>query len=41
VKTPIATVSISKGADGTIQPFSKQYEDPEVAMRTQFSLAEA
>ena len=41
IKTPISMVTISKGADGTIQPFSKQYEDSQVAMRTQFSLAEA
>ena len=41
IKTPISMVTISKGADGTIQPFSKQYQDLEVAMRTQFSLAEA
>ncbi|MGB0328314.1 MAG: tetratricopeptide repeat protein [Akkermansiaceae bacterium] len=41
IKTPISMVTISKGADGTIQPFSKQYEDLEVAMQTQFSLAEA
>jgi outer membrane protein assembly factor BamD (BamD/ComL family) len=41
VKSPLSIVAISKGADGTIQPFSKQYEDSEVAMRTQFSLAEA
>ena len=34
-------VTISKGADGTIEPFSKQYDDPAIAMRTQFSLAEA
>ena len=41
LKTEIQTVSISKGADGTIEPFSKKYDDPEIAMRTQFSLAEA
>ena len=41
VKSPLSIVAISKGADGTIQPFSKQYEDADVAMRTQFSLAEA
>ncbi len=34
-------VSISKGADGTIAPFSKTYGDAEIAARTQFSLAEA
>jgi TolA-binding protein len=41
VKTATAMVAISKGADGTIEPFSKKYDDPEIAMRTQFSLAEA
>jgi outer membrane protein assembly factor BamD (BamD/ComL family) len=34
-------VTISKGADGSIQPFSKTYENEEIGMRTQFSLAEA
>jgi tetratricopeptide (TPR) repeat protein len=34
-------VSVSKGADGTIAPFSKTYGDEEIAARTQFSLAEA
>ena len=34
-------MTISKGADGKIEPFSKRYDDPEVAVRTQFSLAEA
>lgn len=41
VKTATRMVTISKGADGTIEPFSKQYDDPLIAMRTQFSLAEA
>ncbi|MFT5106679.1 MAG: tetratricopeptide (TPR) repeat protein, partial [Pseudoalteromonas tetraodonis] len=41
IKSPINMITISKGADGTIQPFTKKYQDPEVAMRTQFSLAEA
>jgi outer membrane protein assembly factor BamD (BamD/ComL family) len=41
VKTATRMVTISKGADGIIQPFSKTYDDPEIAMRTQFSLAEA
>ena len=41
VKTDTAMVTISKGADGTIQPFSKVYDDVEIATRTQFSLAEA
>ena len=34
-------VTISKGADGLIQPFSKTYENEEIGMKTQFSLAEA
>ncbi len=41
VSTETLMVSISKGADGAILPFSKTYEDEEIAMRTQFSLAEA
>ena len=34
-------VNISKGADGSISPFSKKYEDAAMAMRTQFALAES
>ena len=41
VKTDVAMVTISKGADGTIQPFSKVYDDVEIATRTQFALAES
>lgn len=41
LKTDTRQVTISKGADGTIKPFSKKYDDPQIAMRTQFSLAEA
>ncbi len=41
LKTDILQVTVSKGADGTIEPFSKKYDDPQIAMRTQFSLAEA
>ncbi len=41
INSPVYQVNVSKGADGMIAPFSKQYEDEEVAMRTQFSLAEA
>ena len=41
LKSDTRMVSISKGADGTIEPFSKKYQDAEMAMRTQFSLAEA
>ncbi len=32
---------IQKGADGMVNPFSKKYDDPKIAQRTQFSLAEA
>ncbi len=41
VKTDIATVTISKGADGLLTPFSKTYDDEDIAERTQFSLAES
>jgi TolA-binding protein len=41
LKSDKRMVTISKGADGTIEPFSKKYDDPQIAMRTQFSLAEA
>jgi tetratricopeptide (TPR) repeat protein len=41
LSTETEFVTISKGADGAIAPFSKVYEDEEMAMRTQFSLAEA
>jgi tetratricopeptide (TPR) repeat protein len=34
-------LTIMKGADGDIRPFSKKYDDPDIAQRTQFSLAEA
>ena len=38
--TPVHYVTIAKGSDGTIAPFSKRYDDPEMAMRTQFAMAE-
>ncbi len=41
LKTETRMLTISKGADGTIEPFSKKYDDATIAMRTQFSLAEA
>ena len=41
IKTDTVMVTISKGADGGIRPFSKTYKDPDIAMRSQFSLAEA
>lgn len=34
------TVVINKGADGTIEPFTKRYGGDEVAVRTAFTLAE-
>jgi len=39
--TAAILVSISKGADGKIEPFSKKYNDPDIAMRTQFTMAES
>jgi len=41
VKTETKLLTIQKGADGTVRPFSKKYDDETIAMRTQFSLAEA
>ncbi len=35
------TVTIHKGADGEAIPFTKQFADPETAVRTQFTIAEA
>ncbi|MBT3199973.1 MAG: tetratricopeptide repeat protein [Phycisphaerales bacterium] len=40
-KTPTRFVTIGKGSDGSIAPFSKQYNDSETAMRTQFAMAES
>jgi tetratricopeptide (TPR) repeat protein len=40
-KSDIHAITIKMGADGTIEPFSKVYEDAETAMRTQFALAES
>lgn len=41
VKTDPSLIRICKGADGSIEPFSKKYDDPDMAMRTQFTLAES
>lgn len=41
VKTPVQMVSVGKGSDGIITPFSKQYQDTDTAMHTQFALAES
>lgn len=34
------TVTVNKGADGVIEPFSKRYADSETAVRTSFTLSE-
>jgi outer membrane protein assembly factor BamD (BamD/ComL family) len=34
-------VSIYKGADGNVLPFTKRFKDPEIAVQTQFTMAEA
>jgi outer membrane protein assembly factor BamD (BamD/ComL family) len=39
--TETSFLTVSKGADGSIAPFSKTYGDSEIAAQTQFSLAEA
>ena len=41
IKTPVQFVTIGKGADGSIAPFSKRYDDSETAMQTQFAMAES
>jgi TolA-binding protein len=41
VSTETSFLTVSKGADGSIAPFSKNYDDAEIAAQTQFSLAEA
>ena len=41
VASDVYKVLVKKGADGVIRPFSKVYDDPETAMRVQFSLAES
>ncbi len=42
-KGPVAehTVTIHKGADGEVLPFTKRFKDPAVAVQTQFMIAEA
>jgi outer membrane protein assembly factor BamD (BamD/ComL family) len=39
--TTQSVVEIYKGADGTVQAFTKQFKDPNVAVQTQFAIAEA
>ena len=41
IKTPVQFVTIGKGSDGSIAPFSKRYDDSETAMQTQFAMAES
>lgn len=41
-QTPlVSSVVIAKGADGTVLPFTKQFKDPAMAMKTHFTTAEA
>jgi outer membrane protein assembly factor BamD (BamD/ComL family) len=35
------TVAVFKGDDGVVQPFTKRFKDPEIAVQTQFTVAEA
>jgi len=35
------TVEIFKGGDGSVLPFTKQFKDPEIAVQTQFTVAES
>ncbi len=39
--TPPQFIELAKGSDGSISPFSKQYDDSETATRTQFAMAES
>ncbi len=42
VPEPLMTrVLLFKGADGSLAPFTKQFKDPEIAIQTQFTMAEA
>jgi TolA-binding protein len=34
-------VQVYKGADGSVLPFTKRFKDPEIAVQTQFTVAEA
>lgn len=40
-KSPAYFITVAKGSNGTIAPFSKQYDDAETAMQTQFAMAES
>jgi len=35
------SVQVFKGADGSVLPFTKRFKDPEIAVQTQFTIAEA
>jgi TolA-binding protein len=35
------TVLVYKGADGQVMPFTKRFKDPDIAVQTQFTIAEA
>lgn len=37
----VRSVATYKGADGTVMPFTKRFQEPEVAVQTQFTTAEA
>lgn len=37
----VQNVAINKGFDGEVLPFTKRFKDPDIAMRTVFSIAEA
>lgn len=40
--TPLVrTIGVFKGDDGVVQPFTKRFKDPELAVQTQFTVAEA
>lgn len=41
-QSPITrSVLVAKGSDGTVVPFTKQFKDPDMAIKTQFAMAEA
>ncbi|MEI7436283.1 MAG: tetratricopeptide repeat protein [bacterium] len=37
----VRSLMMNKGADGTVLPFTKRFQNPEVAVQTQFTIAEA
>ncbi|MGI6496799.1 MAG: tetratricopeptide repeat protein [Kiritimatiellia bacterium] len=40
-ETLSGSVALFKGSDGSVAPFTKQFKDPEIAIQTQFTMAEA